>query len=177
MDTPTPPQPTAAPPASMRTYFAYGAVALLVISLALQLQSLPLVGSVSLSRMGGLNLIIVLAAILAGAGVYLKRLPLVTTAGAVVVGAMLLFVLRYSAMKHAGDGSRDPFATLAQGLLGLAHLDWGIAVVFAAGVALIVAGVLREDAPTMPELFAANRRIFGIAGAGLGVIYLLTLIA
>lgn len=64
------------------------------------------------------------------------------------------------------------FSGLAQGMAATIHLQWGIALLIIAGVSLIVAGILRNDAETLPQLFAANRMQFIEGGVGVAVLFL-----
>lgn len=161
---------------SARTYFSWAAIALLVVSLALPIAQLPLVGSINVFGLqDGTAYVLLGAAILAAVAVFLKWYRVLAISGVVVVGMMLIYVYHfYQTMNEAGNAlSGNPFGELAKGLLSTAHLEWGIAVIFVAGVALVVASFPTSDAATLPGLFSANRRAFigGLVGLALVLLF------
>lgn len=161
---------------SAQTLFAWIAVGLLCVSLVVPVAlnvpvpSLPppLVGSINILDMqSGLAYWFLGFAITAAVGVLTKIYRLLIAAGVLVIVSMLEYVY------NIDEGQAVSLVSLVQGdccsakmtaAINSVHLQWGVALVVLAGVALVIAGVLRADAATVPDLVAVNRKQF-IGGA------------
>jgi hypothetical protein len=163
-----------------RAHFAWGAIALLVISLALPIVQMPIVGSQNVFGMSdGTAYWFLGAAVLAGIAVFLKRYRLLAIPGVLVLGTTLYYVYHFNAIKHEATASLQGniFSGLAQGLLGTIQLQYGIAVILVAGAALATASFMTRDAATLPELFAVNRRALVSGAVLLAALFLLVALA
>ncbi len=127
-----------------RAYFAWGAIVLLVGSLALPVAQLPLLGTVSVFGLNdGTAYRFIGLAVLAAVAVLLKRYRLLALPGVLVLALTLWYVYQFDKMKHDLMRSVEGniFSGVAQGLLSTVHLEYGIAFILVAGMALIVAAV------------------------------------
>ncbi len=175
----------AGPPAltgagNARAYFAWGALALLVISLALPIVQMPFVGSQNVFGMNdGTAYWFLGAAVLGGIAIFFKRYRLLAIPGVLVLGTTLYYVYHFNAIKHdVTKGLQgNVFGGLAQGFLSTIQLQYGIAVILVAGAAIVTASFMTRDAATLPELFAANRRAFVSGAVVLAVLFLLVALA
>lgn len=161
--------PAATNPGNARAYVAWGAIVLLVISLALPVVQMPIVGTQNVFGMqDGTAYWFLGFAVLAGVAVFFKRYPLLALPGVLVIGTTLYYVYHFNAIKHDLTKSLQGniFGALAQGMLATVQLQYGIAVILVAGAALVAASLLARDAATVPGLFSANRRAF-VAGAAI----------
>lgn len=163
-----------------RAYFAWGAIALLVISLALPIVQMPIIGTQNVFGLNDGTAYWFLAfAVLAGVAVFFKRYSLLALPAVLVLGTTLYYVYHFNFVKHdATKGLQgNIFGGLAQGLLSTVQLQYGIAVILIAGAALATASFMRRDAPTLPALFAANRRAFVSGAIVLAALFLLVALA
>jgi hypothetical protein len=155
--------------------FAWLGVALLFVSLVVPVAQAPIIGSMNVfGFQDGTAYWFLGLAILAALATFAKYYRLLVIPGVLIVGMTLLYAY------HLEETKAELVSKLQGGILsGLAyaasasiHLQWGIALLIVAGVALVVAGMLRRDAPTIPALFHANRMQFIEGGVGVVVLFI-----
>lgn len=154
--------------------FAWIAVGLLVVSLVAPISQAPFVGSLNLfSLQDGTAYWFVGFAIAAAVATFAKYFRLLIIPGVLVIGMTLLYAyhLEQTKAELVGAMQGNIFSGLASAASASIHLQWGIALLIVAGVALVVAGIMRSDADTLPELFAANRMQFIEGGIALAVLF------
>ncbi|HEY0380932.1 MAG TPA: hypothetical protein VGC72_01915 [Candidatus Elarobacter sp.] len=158
-----------------KTLFAWLSLGLLVISLVVPIAEVPFVGSLNVfSLQDGTAYWFLGFAIVAALAIFAKYFRLLAIPGVLVVGMTLLYAYHLEQTKaELADSMRgNIFSGLASAASASIHLQWGIALLIIAGVALVLAGFLRSDADTLPQLFAANRLQLIEAGIALAVLFI-----
>lgn len=167
--------PQAGKSGTARTLYAWLTVALLFVSLVVPVAQAPIIGTINVfGFQDGTAYWFLGFAIIAALATFAKFYRLLALPGLLVIITTLYYVYHLEKMKSdvVKNMEGNIFSGLAQGMVDSVHLQWGIALLVIAGVALIVASLLRHDAESLPELFAANRSAFVQGGVGVAVLFL-----
>jgi hypothetical protein len=163
------------PKPGAKTLYAWLSVALLFVALVVPVAQAPIIGTINVFGLqDGTAYWFLAFAIIAALATFAKFYRLLPIPGVFVIGTILYYAYHLEKLKSdlVKNMQGNMFAGLAQGMAATIHLQWGVAVLIIAGVALIVAGILRNDAETLPQLFAANRMQFIEGGIGVAVLFL-----
>jgi hypothetical protein len=148
---------------SAKTMFAWISVGLLLVGLVAPIAQIPILGTVNVfNAQDGTAYWFLGFAALGAAATFFKSYRLLALPGVLVVATTLYYVYHFFKIKAdmAASLRGNPFAALATGLAGTFQLQWGVAVLITAGIALIVAALVRHDAASITKLFAGNKHLF-----------------
>lgn len=159
--------------ARARTQFAWISVLLLFISLIAPIAQAPIIGTINVFGLGGTAYWLLGLAVAAGAAALAKLYRLLLVPGLLVIAIALFYMYLLERAKAdlvrstAGDGLGALIGAVASASV---HVQWGLPLLMLSGVALIVAGMLRNDANSLWELVEVNRIQFIEGAIGLTVL-------